>query len=42
MQITDLVLLDVGMVTDLFTEKANDSAEWDVKATQEDIKAFFG
>lgn len=34
--------MTVGMVFDMFTEKANDREEYPIKATQEDIYAFFG
>lgn len=32
----------MGMIFDMITEKANDSAEWQTLATQEDIDAFLG
>lgn len=34
--------MDMGMVYDLLIEKANDQEKYPFKATQEDIKAFFG
>lgn len=34
--------MSMGMVLDMLTEKGNDSEKWPYKATQEDIKAFFG
>lgn len=42
--LTDEALADmtVGMVYDLMTEQANDREKYPYRATQEDIKAFFG
>lgn len=34
--------LDVGTVYDMGIESANDREEWPIKATQDDIRAFFG
>lgn len=34
--------MDMGMIYDMITEKANDRETYPVKATQEDIYAFFG
>ena len=34
--------MTMGMVYDLYIEKANDHVEYPYKATQEDIEAFFG
>jgi hypothetical protein len=34
--------MTMGMVFDLYTEKANDNEEYPAKATQDDIKRFFG
>jgi len=34
--------MTVGMVYDMYTEKANDREKYPFKATQEDITAFFG
>lgn len=34
--------MTMGMVYDMLTEEANDREEYPVKATQDDIKAFFG
>lgn len=34
--------MNVGMVYDLLTEKANDAEKYPYKATQEDIDRFFG
>lgn len=36
----DLESLDVGMVYDMFTERANDSVEWKQLATQDDMDRF--
>lgn len=38
--LSDLDELTVGMVYDIFTEKSNDSVEWDTMATAEDIDNF--
>lgn len=38
----DLADMTMGMVYDLAIEKANDSEEYPVKGTAEDIKSFFG
>lgn len=40
LSITDLDHLTIGMVFDMFTERANDSVEYDQVATQEDIDNF--
>ena len=34
--------MSMGMVYDLYTERANDQVEYPYKATQDDIYAFFG
>lgn len=34
--------MTIGMVWDLLIEKANDAEKYPYKATQDDIKAFFG
>ena len=34
--------MSMGMVFDMFTEKANDSHKYPIKATQDDIYSFFG
>lgn len=36
----DLDHLDMGMVTDMFNERANDSIEYPYVATQEDMRNF--
>lgn len=38
--IRDLELLTIGMVSDMFTEMANDDCEYDSTATQEDFDNF--
>lgn len=37
---SDLDYVDVGMVNDMFTEKANDEYDYKVLATQEDFDKF--
>lgn len=37
---SDLDLLDVGMVFDMMIEQANDGEEWDIVATQADFDKF--
>lgn len=39
--LSDLHLLTMGMVTDILTENANDSAEYDLQPTQEDFDRVF-
>jgi hypothetical protein len=34
--------MTMGMVCDMFTEKANDQEKYPIRATQEDIDTFFG
>lgn len=34
--------MSMGMVYDMLTEQANDREEYPIKATQEDIYAYFG
>lgn len=38
----DLANMTMGMVYDMVTEEANDREEYPIKATQEDIRSFFG
>lgn len=38
----DLDAYSVGMIYDMYTEKANDQENYPYKATQEDMDAFFG
>lgn len=40
LSMTDLELLDVGMIFDMFVEKANDGYEWAQLATPEDVAKF--
>jgi hypothetical protein len=40
LSMADLDTLTLGMVYDLFAEKANDSYEWEDEATLEDIENF--
>lgn len=40
LNIDDLDKLDIGLVNDMFVEKANDYAEWAYKATQDDMNKF--
>lgn len=40
LSMSDLELLDMGMVYDLFIEQGNDSEEWDILATQSDFDKF--
>ncbi len=41
LSVTDLDLLTVGLVTDMFIERQNDEYDWVAEATQEDIDKFF-
>lgn len=40
LRLTDLDLLDMGTVFDMFTERGNDREEYDQIAGQEDFDAF--
>ncbi|WP_298482154.1 hypothetical protein [uncultured Ruminococcus sp.] len=40
LSMADLDLLSIGLVNDMFTERENDAAEYDYKATQGDFDAF--
>lgn len=40
--ITDMDLLTIGMVQDMYIEAANDEVEWPMVATQEDFDRFAG
>lgn len=44
LNLTDEALagMSMGMVYDIMTEKANDMEKYPIKATQDDIYAFFG
>lgn len=39
-RLDEMELLTVGEITDMMVEKANDSYEWEYKATQADIDRF--
>lgn len=39
---TALDSMSIGMVMDMLIEKGNDSVAYPYRATQDDIKAFFG
>lgn len=41
-KLKELDYFTVGEIYDLLTESGNDRVEWDKKATQADIKEFFG
>ncbi len=38
--ISDLSLLTIGLVMDMWTEKANDNVKYDTMASQEDFDRF--
>lgn len=40
LSMSDLELLDMGMILDMFTERGNDDAEYDTLATQADMDKF--
>ena len=40
LSMADLDLLSIGLVNDMFTERENDDAEFDYKATQGDFDSF--
>lgn len=40
LSLDDLDNIDIGLVNDMFTEMANDHAEWNIKATQDDFDKF--
>lgn len=40
LSVSDLDLLEIGMVFDIMTESANDDVEWPYKATQADFDRF--
>ena len=40
LSLSDLDLLTIGMVNELFIEKDNDDIPYDYKATQEDMNRF--
>ena len=40
LSMTELDLLTIGVINDMFTERENDDVEYDYKATQGDFDAF--
>lgn len=40
LELSELDKLEIGFIFDMFTEKANDSAEYDLLPTQEDFDRF--
>lgn len=40
LSMTELDLLTIGLINDMFTERENDDISYDFKATQDDINAF--
>ena len=40
LSMTDLDLLSIGLVNDMFTERENDDAEYDYRACQSDFDSF--
>ena len=40
LSMADLNLLSIGLVNDMFTERENDDAKYDYKATQGDFDMF--
>ena len=40
LSMTELDLLTIGLINDMFTEKENDSITYDYKATQSDFDSF--
>ncbi len=40
LSLSELDLLTIGVVNDMFTEKENDSFKYDTLATQEDFDSF--
>lgn len=41
LHVEDLKTLTIGMVNDMLIERAKDSEQYPIKATQDDINAFF-
>ena len=39
LSMTELNLLTIGLINDMFTERENDDAEYDYRATQNDFDA---
>ena len=40
LSMTELDLLTIGLINDMFTERENDDVEYDYRATQDDMNAF--
>ncbi len=40
LSMTELDLLTIGLINDMFTERENDDVEYDYRATQGDFDAF--
>ena len=40
LSMTELDLLTIGLINDIFTERENDDVEYDYRATQGDFDAF--
>ncbi len=40
LSMTELDLLTIGLINDMFTERENDDAEYDYRATQGDFDSF--
>ena len=40
LSLSELDLLTIGVVNDMFAERENDDAEYDYRATQDDMNAF--
>lgn len=40
LSMTELDLLTIGLINDMFTERENDDAEYDYKAAQGDFDSF--
>lgn len=40
LSMTELDLLTIGLINDMFTERENDDISYDFKATQDDMDAF--
>lgn len=40
LSMTELDLLTIGLINDMFTERENDDVEYDYRAAQDDMNAF--
>lgn len=40
LSMTELDLLTIGLINDMFTERENDDISFDYRATQDDMNAF--